>query len=272
MKLKEALREVLTPEERGLLVGSFDVVGSVAIIIVPVLLEAKENLIAAAILRLHRNIRTVAKRVGNYEGEFRTLSLKVIGGEGLGETVHRENGVRFLLNPEKVYFSVRSSHERQRIAALIGPGEEILVMFSGIGAFPLILAAGSRAGEIVGIEKNPDAHRYALKSLAANRRIKNVVLLAGDVRDVLPRLQRTFDRVLMPLPGSAGRYLDLALTVCRRGGWLHFYDFQPPDTFPESVAAIKVGCGNRPVTDTHTAVCGHCSPRRYRICVDARIG
>jgi tRNA (guanine37-N1)-methyltransferase len=271
MKLKEALQDILSPSELQALVGSFDVVGTVAIIIIPVQLEAKEGLIADAILATHRNIRTVAKRAGTYHGEFRTIDLAVIAGEDLGETVHRESGVRFCLHPGKVYFSVRTGHERQRIAGLVSHGEEVLVMFSGIGAFPLILAAGGRAGGIVGVEKNPDAHSYAQKSLALNKKIKNVVFYQGDVRDVLPRLGRRFDRVIMPLPGAAENYLDLALAVCRPGGWLHFYDFQPKDAFSESAAKIARACSGR-LQQTRIAVCGHCSPRNYRICVDAQVG
>jgi tRNA (guanine37-N1)-methyltransferase len=273
MRLKDALRTVLSREELDHLVGSFDVVGDIAIIIIPPELSAKEHLIAGAILNTNKNIKTVAKRAGNYDGEFRTIDLAVIGGEDLRETEHRENGVRFFLNPEKAYYSVRSSSERKRIASLIRPDEDVLVMFSGIGAFPLVIAANSRAAEIVGIEKNPDAHRYALKSLAGNRRLKNVVLYEGDVLEILPRLCRTFDRVLMPLPKTAADYLGIALTAVHSGGRLHFYDFQASGTFSQSIEKIGRACtdSHRRLTASEVIVCGHCSPRSYRICVDAWI-
>jgi tRNA (guanine37-N1)-methyltransferase len=273
MKLKDALRAVLSPQELELLVGSYDVVGDIAIIIIPPELSGKENLIAATILSIHKHIRTVAKRAGNYDGEFRTHDLAVIGGESLRETEHRENGVRFFLNPAKVYYSVRSSSERKRVADLVEPGEDVLVLFSGVGAFPLVIAAHSRAREVIGIEKNPCAHRFAQKSLAANKRIKNVVLYEGDILDVLPRLGRVFDRVLMPLPKSASDYLENGLAAVRPGGWLHFYDFQPSDAFFQAVAKIEQACAenHRLLTSSKAVICGHCSPRIYRICVDARI-
>jgi tRNA (guanine37-N1)-methyltransferase len=273
MKMKDALKTVLTRTELDMFVGSFDVVGHIAIMIIPPELAARENLIAKAILRTNKNIRTVAKRAGNYDGEFRTIALTVIGGENRKETVHRENGVRFFLNPEKVYYSVRSSNERKRIASCVHPGEDVLVMFSGIGVFPLVIAANSRAGEIVGIEKNPDAHQYALKSLSGNRRIDNVLFYAGDVVEVLPRLSRTFDRILMPLPRTAENYLGIALPAIRPGSWLHFYDFQSSDAFPRSIEKVRRACehGHRHLAASNVIVCGHCSPRTYRICVDARI-
>lgn len=273
MKVKNALKTVLTRKELDLLVGSFDIVGAIAIVIIPPELSTREHLIAEAILKTNKKIRTVARRAGNYDGEFRTIALTVIGGEDLRETEHRENGVRFFLHPEKVYYSVRSSNERKRIASLVQPGEDVLVMFSGIGVFPLVIAANSEAGEIVGIEKNPDAHRYAQKSLAGNRRIGNVILYPGDVTEILPLLSRTFDRVLMPLPRIAEDYLGIALPAIRPGGRLHFYDFQSSDAFSRSIDKVRRACehGHRQLAASHVVVCGHCSPRTYRICIDAQI-
>ncbi len=273
MGLKDVLQPVLTREEIGFLVRSYDIVGDIAIIIVPPALSTKEKLVAEALFKIHKNVKTVAKRSGIYAGEFRTIALEVIGGEAVRETEHRENGVRFFLDPGKVYYSVRSSNERRRISRLIGRGEEVLVMFSGIGAYPLVISRNSPAGEIVGIEKNPEAHQSAVKSLAANRRIANVILHRGDVLEVMPRLGRTFDRVLMPLPRTAEDYLGLALASLRSGGRLHFYDFQPLDAVSGAVAKLRRACeGNgRCLQHAEIIVCGHVGPRTHRVCVDATI-
>ena len=273
-KLKDALRDALTPTELKLLVQSYDMVGDIAIIIVPQELEAKEHLIAEAILALHRNIKVVAKRAGIYSGEFRTLPLRIIGGEERKETVHKEDGVRLLVNPETVYFSVRSGTERKRIASLVQAGEEVLVLFSGIGPYPLIIGRTNPACRVVGIEKNPEAHRYALKNLKANRKITNVHFYEGDAASVLPTLSRTFDRIVMPLPKSAEVFLPVALAGLRREGWLHFYDLQQADRFDETIAKIAAACRDAVLhlLSAEVTVCGHCGPRTYRICVDARIG
>ncbi len=274
MKLKDALKNELTEQELALLVRAYDMVGDIAITIIPPELEAKENIIGETILRLNKNINVVAKRHGNYSGELRTIPLKIIAGENRKETEYREHGVRMRLNPEKVYFSVRSSNERKRLASLVEPGEEILVMFSGIGAFPLVMAKISPAGLIVGIEKNPYAHAYALKNLAMNKKIRNVTFLEGDVVEVMPTLGKKFDRVAMPLPRTGEIFLGRALSSLKPGGWLHFYDFQPTGSFQESEKKVENACAadNRAVIQSAISVCGHCSPREYRICVDARIG
>ena len=273
MKLKDALKNELTEKELDLLVRAYDVVGDIAITIIPPELEAKERIIGETLLRLHKNVKVVVKRHGNYEGELRTIALEIIAGENRKETEYKEHGVRFRLNPEKVYFSVRSSNERKRLASLVQPGEDILVMFSGIGAFPLVMAKNSLAGKIIGIEKNPHAHGYAVQNLVRNKKISNVTFLEGDVVDVVPSLGRKFDRIAMPLPKTGETFLELALSSLARGGWLHFYDFQQADKFDDSVDKVRIACANSNCTlvQSQAFVCGHCSPQEFRICVDAQI-
>lgn len=273
MKLKDALQTKLSEEELNLVVGSYDLVGDIAIIIIPPELESKELLIGETLLNLHKNVKVVAKRDGTYQGEYRTIPLKIIAGENRKETEYKEHGVRFFLNPERVYFSVRLSNERKRLASLIQPGENILIMFSGIGVFPLVIGKNSPASHITGIEKNHAAHEYAIKNLAINKRIQNVTLLEGDVIDVMPCLGRKFDRIAMPLPKTGGMYLDIALSLLKKGGWIHFYEFQKIDYFNESIEKVKKACerNSRHLRHGDPVICGHSGPTTYRICVDAKI-
>jgi len=272
-ELKKILRDHLAPEELAILVQSYDVVGDIAIIVIPEALLGKKELIAEAILSLHRRIRVVARRAGIHDGEFRTLPLEIIGGEDRKETIHRENGVRLLVNPEAVYFSVRSGNERHRIASLVQPGERVLVLFSGIGPYTLVIGRIQPQCRVVGIEKSPIAHAYAIRNLGYNRKITNVRLYEGDVRAVVPRLNMTFDRIIMPLPKSAETFLDLALLSLQRHGRLHFYDMQEKGGFDRSIEKVANSCrqGGRSLVTATVTVCGHCTPRLYRICVDAVI-
>lgn len=273
MKLKDRLKGILPDDELNLLVRAYDVVGDIAIIIIPPELEKREKIIGESILDIHKNIKVVAKRDGNYGGEFRTIPLKIIAGEARKETEYREHGVRFFLNPEKVYFSVRSSNERKRIAASITPGENVLIMFSGIGVFPLVIAKNSSAREIIGIEKNHIAHSYAMKSLKKNQKINNVTFIEGDVVDIMPTLSGGFDRIAMPLPKTGKMYLELALSCLKKGGWLHFYDFQSKDAFNDSIEEVQIACTKtgRTLLQSSVTVSGHSSPKIYRICVDVKI-
>jgi tRNA (guanine37-N1)-methyltransferase len=118
------------------------------------------------------------------------------------------------------------------------------------------------------------AHAYALKNLGYNKKISNVVFYEGDVRTVVPDLKMTFDRIVMPLPKSAEAFLGLALQFLQRPGWLHFYDLQEKGGVEESIEKIRSACRQvaRPVMSAEVTICGHCAPRLYRICVDARVG
>lgn len=273
-ELKKALAGQLSSDELDRLVRSYDIVGDMAIIIIPEELHARRRQIADIILALHKNIRVVARRAGHYGGEFRVLPLEIIGGEERRETLHRENGVRLLLNPEKVYYSVRSGNERKRVAALVREGERVLVLFSGIGPYPLVIGRTQSLCQVIGIEKNPEAHAYAVINLSYNKKIGNVSFIHGDVRERLPQLGGGFDRIIMPLPKSAGDYLDLALGGLRRGGWLHFYDLQEKGGFAGAIEKIGHACrrNGRELATASVTVAGHCSPRLFRVCVDARIG
>ena len=254
-------------------IRGYDVVGDIAIVIIPEGLEDKELDIAQAILAGNHRIKVVAKRAGYYGGEFRTLPLQILAGKNRQETEVKEFGVRLLVNPETVYYSVRSGNERKRIASLVAPGEAVLVFFSGVAPFPLMIARYSRAGAIVGIEKNPQAHAYAVANLTRNKKQTNIRLYEGDVREVVPGLATTFDRVVMPLPTRAEQFLSCALPALKTGGLLHFYDMQVKDRGAESVAKIDRACGaaNRRLMGATVHRCGHCSPNTYRICVDAMI-
>ncbi len=273
MKLKKRLAESFSKRELARLVGAYDVVGDIAIVIIPEELESQEHAIAQAVLASNSKIKVVAKRAGHYGGEFRTIPLQILAGENRKETEVKEFGIRLLVNPETVYYSVRSGNERKRIASLVAPGESVLVMFSGVAPFPLVIAGHSEARSVVGIEKNPAAHAYAVANLCRNKKQTNIHLYHGDVRAVLPLLATTFDRVIMPLPTRGEEFLSCALQALNADGFLHFYDMQGVGLFAQSIDKINRACAekNRQVLWSAITRCGHPAPRTYRICVDAMI-
>ena len=273
MNLKEILRPVLTEEELHALVQSYDVVGDIAIIIVQPELEHRQSLIAEAVLRANKNIRVVAKRAGHYQTELRTIELEIIGGENRKETIHKEYGIRLKLDPGKVYFSVRSGSERKRIADLVAVGEAVLVMFSGVAPYPLHIARFSESSTIVGVEKNPLAHRYAEENLVLNRAGDRIDLYQGDVCEILPKLALRFSRIVMPLPKQGKLFLPLALEHLRPAGQLHYYLMQRPDALDQSLLELREICRQAGRTLSHYKIttCGHTAPNSYRYCIDGLI-
>ena len=231
MRLREALKDKLNEKELSILKTGFDTIGSIAIIEIPPELVKKEKAIANELIGIHKNIVTVAKKVGIHSGEFRLQKLKVIAGKKTKETEYKENNVRLLLNVEKVYFSPRLSTERKRIMEKVKPGETVLVMFSGCGPYVCVIAKNTKAKEVYGVEINPIAHEYAEKNLLLNK-IRNARLFLGDVRKIIPKLKKKFDRILMPLPKGAENFLDVALRAGKKGTIIHFYDFEHENDIP----------------------------------------
>jgi tRNA (guanine37-N1)-methyltransferase len=249
--------------------SAFDTVGNIAIVRIPEELEDKGKDIGNALLHIS-NIKTVLKRENQYSGEFRTQKLSYLAGEKNKETVHLESGLRFKLDVEKVYYSVRSGTERLRVAKQVKKDERVLVMFSGCGPFCLILSKHSKASKILGIEKNPVGHKYALENVKLNK-IKNVELYKGDVRKV--KLEGKFDRIIMPLPKDAEKFLDVAEKYSKKGTIIHLYQFDDwvgkPQMIRRYTRILKKYLDNFKVKDVVRA--GAFSPNTYRICVDVLI-
>lgn len=273
MNLRQLLLSRFPQIPPGRLPGGFDLVGDIAVVGITPEAEPVERQIASLLLAVHPHIQVVAKRIGAYQGAYRTLPLQVIGGEQRLHTVHRENGITLHLDLAEVYYSVRSAGERSRIAALIQPGERVAVLCSGVGPFPLIIAKHSAARYILGIEQNPAAHGYALRNLRANRRLRNVAFREGDAAAILPQISEQFDRVLIVLPYGGETLLSCALAALRPGGSLHWYDMQVKECSAATVNRLTAVCKqhNRALTRLSIVRCGHCGPTTRRICADAQI-
>lgn len=273
MNLRKPLQSIIPEKLLKNVFRGYEVIGDIAIISISPSYDHLEKEIAQAILAAYPDLRLVAKRLSNHSGEFRIAALQKIDGDGGFNTIHKEFGLHLHVNPETVYFSPRSGSERYRIAGQVNKNEQVLVMFSGIGPFALMIGLHSEASKIIGVEKNSQAHRLALNNLEVNKKAKNVQFVCGDVISVLPSLNKLFDRIIMPLPLSGADYLHLALRFLLPGGMLHFYDFQYKDEFELSMRTVHKACGDegRVVVDYAIHQCGHVGSRRYRVCVDARV-
>lgn len=225
--LREALLDFLDDEELENLVTSYDMVGDIAIIDIPEELESKEKEIANALLETNKRLKVVAKKLGKVESEFRVRPLKVIAGEKRTETLYMEHGCRMKVDVANVYFSVRLSTERKRIAELVKPGENILALFAGVGPFPIVISKKHPDTEIVAIELNPEGVKYMKENIKLNK-MDNITAVQGDAREVVLEKYKNFaDRILMPLPRSADKFLDVAIAGAKNGCIVHVYSFAP---------------------------------------------
>lgn len=282
MKLKENLKNKIPENKLPYLSSSFDILGQICIIELKDEVRDYEKLIGETVLKLNPNLKSVFKKSSIVKGKYRTHKLTCIAGLNKKETIYKENKVTFKLNAEKCYFSQRLSNERLRISNLIKKHESVLVMFSGIGAFNLVILKNSQPKEVYGIEINKTAHKYALENVKLNKipEIKSK-LYNGDVKKILPKINKKFDRILMPLPKESELFLDLALKKIKKNGIIHLYTFleEPEEKLKkenlgknwEKIMKEKIKTYIKKFNIQKIVKCGVYGPRIFRVCVDIKI-
>jgi tRNA (guanine37-N1)-methyltransferase len=233
VSLKEDLREKMSEEELKMLRRSFEIIGDIAIVGIPEELVSKKEIIVQAILQRHRHLKTILRKVGEVNGIYRVARYEIVYGEKT-ETIAREHGCRFLVDPTRVYYSSKLATERARIAGLVKEGERVLVMFAGVGPYAIVIAKLAKPSEVIGIELNSAAVEYFRKNVKLNK-AENVRIYEGDVNEIVPRLEGEFDRILMPAPYSAENFVHLLRGKVRKGGFVHYYTFES-ENFEELLA------------------------------------
>ncbi len=201
---------------------SFDVIGDIVILEIPEELEDDKVLIGQAALKFTKRKSVYCKK-SKVQGITRTRQLEYLAGIDNLETVHKEFGLRFMLNPSTVYYSPRLATERSRIVKQVKDNETILDFFAGIGSFTVSIAH-KRDVVAYNIDINPEAIKYAEKNIKINRLIGKVIPCLGDVREVVKDLPDA-DRIIMNLPGTSREFLPLAVKKLKSSGILNYYEF-----------------------------------------------
>jgi tRNA (guanine37-N1)-methyltransferase len=156
----------------------------------------------------------------------------------------------------------------------VNDGDEILVMFSGVGPLPIRIAKGRPTVTATAVELNPTAHNYCIENIHLNRVSDRVQAIEGDVREVCPGLGKTYDRIMMPLPKGAYKYLDVAVPLLKDGGVVHLYHWAPQeDAFSEAEKLITEAAADhgRSAEFLGRIRVSQYSPGTWKVRVDARL-
>ncbi|MCS7105712.1 MAG: class I SAM-dependent methyltransferase family protein, partial [Candidatus Aenigmarchaeota archaeon] len=249
---------------------------ALAIIEIPEELKDKQEVIAKAIMKLHKNVKTVLKKASERKGKLRIREYELIAGDTNTEVIHKEYGYLLKLDPQKVYFSPREATERQRIAEQVKSGEKVLVMFSGVCPYPLaIFKKQPRVNKIVAVEINPEAHKYAEENVKLNKAEKKIFPILGDVKEVCPKYYGEFDRVVMPLPLGAESFLDIAIKCLKQeGGIIHFYNWgSEDDLYSRALDLIEKSAKKLKkkveILDKRKVL--PYAPKKYKVCIDFKV-
>jgi tRNA (guanine37-N1)-methyltransferase len=197
-------------------------VGDIAIVRLTELSAAEKRRLARALIEEVRNVKCVYEQEGGIEGEFRLRSLKHLAGEKRTLTLHRENGCVFKVDVARCYFSPRLSTERLAIAGRVAQRERVLNMFAGVGPFSILIAktAGAR---VTSCEINEYACDLHEENDGLNKVQAKVRVVRGDAAELPSKEKSKFDRILMPHPSQADKFLAAALAMARKRASIHYY-------------------------------------------------
>jgi tRNA (guanine37-N1)-methyltransferase len=224
-------------EKPGRISSGVDFVGDIAILRLGEFNAKEKAKVAKAILGQVKNVRVVMEQKGGIEGEYRLRKLKHLAGERRTLTVHRENGCAFKVDVARCYFSPRLSTERLRIAQLVKKKEHVLNMFAGVGPYSIPIAKFAGA-KVTSCELNDFAAKLHEENNRLNKVEGMVTVVHGDAADLPSSVRRRFDRVIMPLPSEADRFLPVALQLAKKGAWVHYYRHVLGENEAEGKSAI----------------------------------
>jgi tRNA (guanine37-N1)-methyltransferase len=271
--ITELLKDKLSEEEIEELKKSFDIIGDVVIVEIPEDLEAHKKEIGEATLQFTKR-KTVYMKKSAVKGVTRVRELELIAGEDNPITIHKEHGTRLKLDVKNVYFSPRLATERKRVQEATQEGEEILDMFAGIGPFPIVIAHEKNVN-ITAVDINEYAIKYLNENIKLNKLAPaaHITAICGDTNEVaLNELKgKKFDRLIMNLPGLAPEFLDLAVSLCKDGGVIHYYEFS--DGFSQGIERAQIACEkqNKEVEILNTRKVKSSSPGMWHVAIDCKV-
>ena len=256
-------------KEKDVEIPSYERIGD--IVVISELEGISEEEAVEGVLEHNPSLDSILLKEENLSGEFRVGGYRKLYGDET-ETVHREHGVKLKVDPTKMFFSEREGTERKRIFESVEADEKVLVMFAGVGPFPVTIAKHSEAS-VTGVEKNPEAVAFAKENIRMNNVEDRVEMIQGDVREICPDLGK-FDHVLMPSPTNALDFIGEGLSCVKDNGRLVVYSVSDREDLYGSVIekvedeASSLGLGVEVIERRLTA---DFSPSKRKVAVEFRI-
>ena len=273
-KIRTILKERF-PEFENILPKGYQRVGDILIVSLHPSLIKHEKEIGEIILKNIPNVRVVCRKTGPVKGETKKPQLKVIAGDKNTETIHKEGKCIYKLDVRKVMFSKGNINERHRLQKQVKEGEVIVDLFTGIGYFSVGIAKFCNPKIIYAIDVNPIAIKYLKENIKLNKVEGIIVPILGDCREVVKKLGKVADRVIMGFLPRTYRFLDSAFSVLKEeGGIIHYHDaFKEEDLFEKPIEILKnvaEGNGYKLSKILYKGIVKSYAPRIYHIVIDAK--
>jgi len=229
-KIKKSISGQIPSELIDKIPDKWEKVGEVGILKLNSKLEKYSEIIGKNYAKILQ-CKTILNDVGGIEGILRKPKTKIIYGVSETVTIHKENNIRYKLDPQKIMFSSGNMDERIRMAKISNNSETVVDLFAGIGYFTLPIAVHSKPKKIYACELNPVAYEYLCDNITLNNVTNIVEPLKGDNRNVAPK--NVADRVILGYFGDTHKFLSTAfncLKDCR--GTIHYHDKFPDKNVP----------------------------------------
>jgi tRNA (guanine37-N1)-methyltransferase len=219
---------------------SYDIIGTIILIKLPQSLYHYKEKIGDALLKTHRQVATVCLSAP-VSGELRTREVSIIAGKKQTRTVHREFGLKISVDVQTCYFSPRLATERKRVAELVGDGETVVDMFTGVAPFSVMIARYAHPKRIYAVDKNKDAMLLANENIRCNNVVDTIEAICMDAEELpsfLGKKNVKADRIIMNLPFSAWSFFPVALQIASDPCIVHYYDILPEETIEDRLTAL----------------------------------
>jgi tRNA wybutosine-synthesizing protein 2 len=246
MQIKNSLLKEIPSKLISKLPNKWEKIGDVLILVLPSALEEYKNIIGKSYGEV-LNCKTVLNDIGGIKGEFRVPNVERIYGSKNTITIHKENKVKFKLDPQKVMFSSGNMDERIRMATISNKNETVVDLFAGIGYFTLPIAVFSKPKKIYSCEKNKFAYDFLRENIILNHVTAIVEPRAGDNRFVTPK--NIAHRVIMGYIDETEKFLPVAYDCLKNHtGIIHYHNTFSYEIESEKSMKIikkeaeKIGC------------------------------
>lgn len=204
---------------RHVLIRTGHVSGEVMVVLVCVspVFPSKRNFVNA-LRKLHPEVTTVVLNVNDRRTSM-VLGKRDIVLYGKGYIEDQLCGCTFVVSPQSFYqvnpVQTEILYRKAIEFADLHGTEKVLDAYCGTGTIGLI--AAEYAGEVTGVELNPEAVRNAVSNAKRNQR-KNIRFIQGDAGEYMQKMaaqRETMDVVLMdpPRAGSDEAFLSSLVTL-----------------------------------------------------------
>jgi len=271
-RLRDLLRDKIPEGYINQIPSSYDIIGDTIVIELPHTLRDHWNIICETLHKLHKHVRTIYVKTSRVKGEFRVREIKPIWGTKKCYTIHKEYGIKMVVDVPHVYFNPSLSYEHYRVAGLVNEGEVVYDMFSGVGGFSLHIAY-NKSATVFASDINPNAIICLALSMIINKLKGKIIPILGDSRIIASNIVKNVDRVIMNLPERSHEFISSALKCLKEeGGIIHYYHFDYSlDNFLTSFVRGIIMNGGKVIKILHARSVLEAAPYKYLYVVDAYV-